>query len=67
MLSASAILEYAALAGLPIDDASMAIRIAAGASAAAQAVERIRDAGEPLAHEPSDYLACLEQLAEPRP
>jgi hypothetical protein len=61
--STMAILEWAALAGLPVEDATMAERIAAGASAAARAVEQIRHVGEPLAHESSDYLACLERLA----
>lgn len=69
MSAGERILEWAALTGLPLDDAAMADRIAAGASAAIEAVRTVQCAlalNDPPAQEPADYLACLERWAEPR-
>lgn len=65
--SASAILEWALIAELPIEDELMAERIAAGAAAAAAAVRAIHEAvplDGPPPYEPADYLATLERCAE---
>jgi hypothetical protein len=79
--SPTAVLELAALTGIPVDDEAMAARIAAGAGAAVAAVAAARASlqaagGAPasaadealLGAEPADYLARLESLAgdEPR-
>jgi hypothetical protein len=80
-LSPAAVLELAALTGIPVDDEAMAARIAAGAGAAVAAVAAARASlqaagGAPasaadealLGADPADYLARLESLAgdEPR-
>jgi hypothetical protein len=75
-LSPAAVLELAALTGIPVDDEAMAARIAAGAGAAVAAVAAARASlqaagGAPasaadealLGAEPADYLARLESLA----
>jgi hypothetical protein len=65
-LDRDTVLDLARLAGLPLDDADQAARIAAGASAAIAAVAR--NIREPLFDlEPGDYLATLERLAPPPP
>jgi hypothetical protein len=79
--SPTAVLELAALTGIPVDDEAMAARIAAGAGAAVAAVAAARASlqaagGAPasaadealLGADPADYLARLESLAgdEPR-
>ena len=74
--SPTAVLELAALTGIPVDDEAMAARIAAGAGAAVAAVAAARASlqaagGAPasaadealLGAEPADYLARLESLA----
>jgi hypothetical protein len=74
--SPTAVLELAALTGIPVDDEAMAARIAAGAGAAVAAVAAARASlqaagGAPasaadealLGGEPADYLALLESLA----
>ncbi|MFM8518386.1 MAG: hypothetical protein ACKODA_11020 [Nevskiaceae bacterium] len=70
-LSTSAMLELSSLSGIPVDDAAMAERIAAGAAAAVEAVRSIAaNQGEVdldqwlFEIEPAGYLALLEQLAE---
>lgn len=67
-LSADAVLELAALTGLPVDDAAMAARIAAGAGAAVAAVRAaaasVTDEAMLFDREPSEYLAVLESLAD---
>jgi hypothetical protein len=80
-ISPTAVLELAALTGIPVDDEAMAARIAAGAGAAVAAVAAARASlkaagGAPasaaddalLGAEPADYLALLVSLAgdEPR-
>jgi hypothetical protein len=70
-LSSAAVLELAALAGVPIDDEAMALRIAVGAGAAVmavvaagaalQAVGALDDAL--LGGEAADHLSALESLA----
>lgn len=67
-LSPAAVLELAALTGIPVDDEAMAARIAAGAGAAVAAVAAARaslqGADDPLlGGEASDFLALLESLA----
>lgn len=65
-LSASAVLELAAVQGIPVDDAAMAERIAAGAHAAAAAVREVAatvDAAALFEREPAEYLPVLEALA----
>lgn len=65
--AASAILEWAALAELPIDDQIMAERVAAGAAAAVEAVRIVHRAlpiDGPPGFEPADYLASLERCAD---
>lgn len=67
-LSPAAVLELAALAGIPVDDEAMAARIAAGAGAAVAAVAAARaslqGADDPLlGGEAADFLALLESLA----
>jgi hypothetical protein len=64
-------LELSSLSGIPVDDAAMAERIAAGAAAAVEAVRSVAAAQGELDLdqwlfdvEPSGYLALLEQLAE---
>lgn len=67
-LSASAVLELAAVQGIPVDDTAMAERIAAGAHAAAAAVREVAatvDAAALFEREPAEYLAVLETLAAP--
>jgi hypothetical protein len=67
-LSASAVLELVALQGIPVEDAAMAERIAAGAHAAATAVRTVAhtvDATALFEREPAEYLAVLEKLAAP--
>ncbi len=65
-LAPSTVRDLARLAGLPLDDAATAARIAAGASAAVAAVAA--SVHEPLFdHEPNDYLATLERLADAPP
>ena len=74
--SPTAVLELAALTGIPVDDEAMAARIAAGAGAAVAAVAAARASlqaagGAPasaadealLGAEAADYLARLESLA----
>jgi hypothetical protein len=77
--SPTAVLELAALTGIPVDDEAMAARIASGAGAAVAAVAAARaslqaagvaDAAPAAAAdealfgaEPADYLALLESLA----
>ena len=64
-------LELAALAGIPIDDEAMALRIAVGAGAAVTAVAAARTALQAadalddalLGGEVADSLALLESLA----
>jgi hypothetical protein len=70
-LSPSALMELSSLSGIPVDDAAMAERIAAGAAAAVEAVRSLAVAhGEVdldqwlFELEPSGYLALLEQLAQ---
>lgn len=70
-LSPAAMLELSSLSGIPVDDAAMAERIAAGAAAAVDAVRKVAatqgafDLDQWLFDvEPSGYLALLEQLAE---
>jgi hypothetical protein len=72
-LSPTAVLELAALTGIPVDDEAMAERIAAGAGAAVAAVAAARASLQAaddalLGAEPADFLALLESLAgdEPR-
>ena len=70
-LSTASVLELAALAGIPIDDEAMALRIAVGAGAAVtavaaactalQAADALDDAL--LGGEVADHLALLESLA----
>ena len=75
-LSPTAVLELAALTGIPVDDEALAARIAAGAGAAVAAVAAARASlhaagGAPasaadealLGGEPADFLARLESLA----
>ena len=70
-LSAASVLELAALAGIPIDDEAMALRIAVGAGAAVTAVAAARAALQAagalddalLGGEAADHLALLESLA----
>ncbi len=70
-LSPAAVLELAALAGVPIDDETMALRIAVGAGAAVMAVAAARAALQAvgalddalLGGEAADHLALLESLA----
>ena len=57
-------LTLAAIAGVPIDDQAAAARIAAGASAAIKAVRSVTS-DTLFDCEPSDFLATLEQLADP--
>ena len=62
------VIALADLAGLPLADAAMAERIAAGASAAIEAVRTQLLAGvfdDPslFEYEPADSLATLERLA----
>ena len=68
--SPTAVLELAALTGIPVDDEAMAARIAAGAGAAVAAVAAARASLQAagadealLGGEPADYLALLESLA----
>ena len=66
-LSVDAVLELARLTGLPVDDADMAERIAAGAAAAAHAVRVMVDStvmpdGQFFGLESADYLSLLESL-----
>jgi hypothetical protein len=75
-ISPTAVLELAALTGIPVDDEAMAARIAAGAGAAVAAVAAARVSLQAagvaddalLGAEPADFLARLESLAgdEPR-
>jgi hypothetical protein len=61
-LDPDTVLALARVAGLPIADADMAARIAAGASAAISAVRS--SLGETLFDfEPADFSATLERLA----
>ena len=70
-LSTASLLELAALAGIPIDDEAMALRIAVGAGAAVTAVAAARAALQAadalddalLGGEAADHLALLESLA----
>jgi hypothetical protein len=65
------VLELAALAGIPVDDEAMALRIAVGAGAAVTAVAAARAALQAagalddalLGGEAADHLALLESLA----
>jgi hypothetical protein len=68
--SPTAVLELAALTGIPVDDEAMAARIAAGAGAAVAAVAAARASLQAagadealLGAEAADYLARLESLA----
>jgi hypothetical protein len=68
--SPTAVLELAALTGIPVDDEAMAARIAAGAGAAVAAVAAARASLQAagadealLGAEATDYLARLESLA----
>ena len=80
-LSPAAVLELAALTGIPVDDEAMAARIAAGAGAAVAAVAAARASLQAagvtaaaaaddalLGGEPAEFVALLESLAgdEPR-
>ena len=61
-LDPATIRDLARLAGLPLDDDTLAPRIAGGASAAIAAVAA--SVREPLFDvEPGDYLGTLERLA----
>ncbi len=70
-LSTASVLELAALAGIPVDDEAMALRIAVGAGAAVTAVAAARAALQAagalddalLGGEAADHLALLESLA----
>jgi hypothetical protein len=63
-LSAVTAAALAKVAGIPLADNDAAARIAAGANAAIMAVRSV--ANETcFDYEPSDYLAALEELAEP--
>jgi len=63
-LDPATVRDLARLAGLPLDDDSLASRIAGGASSAIAAVRAsVRESLFDL--EPGDYLATLERLAEP--
>lgn len=74
--SPAAVLELAALTGIPVDDEAMAARIAAGAGAAVAAVAAARVSLQAagvaddalLGGEAADFVARLESLAgdEPR-
>lgn len=70
-VSPAAVLESAAVIGLPLDDEAAAARIAAGAGAAVAAVRATlaelddAEADELFGREPAEYLALLESLAEP--
>ena len=61
-LDPAAVAALARAAGIPVADAAMAERIAAGASAAIAAV-RGQVAATLFDHEPADYLPLLERLA----
>lgn len=70
-LSAAAVTELARITGIPVDDAAMAARIAAGAATAVAAVrEGMAIVGDsdvvPFDCE-TDYLAALERLADDAP
>lgn len=68
-LTVETVTGIAQLAGLPIDDAAVAARIAAGANAASNAVRAalaLAPEQDLFAREPSDYLPLLESLA-PQP
>lgn len=63
-LDPATVRDLARLAGLPLDDDSLAPRIAGGASSAIAAV-RASVRGSLFDLEPGDYLAELERLAGP--
>ena len=69
-LADATIVDLARMTGIPLADAEAASRIAAGASAAIEAVRSIgagSESGSLFDYEPSDYLATLESLAEDTP
>ena len=67
-LTAAAVMELARITGIPVDDAAMAARIAAGAATAVAAVHAgvvaTQQAGIVLFDYETDYLAALERLAD---
>lgn len=71
VLSAQAVMELSRVTGIPVDDAAMAARIAAGAGTAVAAVREglcaVEAQGVQLFDHETDHLAALESLAEPSP
>ena len=70
-LSAAAVMELARITGVPVDDAAMAARIAAGAANAVAAVREgltivATNGVVPFDHD-TDHLAALERLADDAP
>lgn len=67
-LSAAAVMELARITGVPVDDAAMAARIAAGAANAVAAVREglaiVATTGVVTFDHDTDYLAALERLAD---
>lgn len=63
-IDAAAVITLAGAAGMPLADANMAARIAAGAQSAVDAV-RLSVRETLFDVEPADYLPTLEELAEP--
>lgn len=70
-LSAAAVTELARITGIPVDDAAMAARIAAGAATAVAAVRAgiaiVVDSDVVPFDCETDYLAALERLADDAP
>lgn len=70
-LSAAAVTELARITGIPVDDAAMAARIAAGAATAVAAVREgiaiVVDSDVVPFDCETDYLAALERLADDAP
>lgn len=70
-LSAAAVTELARITGIPVDDAAMAARVAAGAATAVAAVREgiaiVVDSDVVPFDCETDYLAALERLADDAP
>ncbi len=64
VLDDATVVDLARIAGIPLSDTEAAPRIAAGASAAIAAV-RSACHDTLFDHEPSEFLATLEALADP--
>jgi hypothetical protein len=66
-LSPETVTRLAEIVGIPLADAAVAERIAAGARAAIEVVRECvaAESSALFEHEPGDFLAALERLADP--